>query len=103
MIDIIERPSEITPLGGAVPIRVVDSPALKLSLDVRIEGIISGKSRRETSLASIARHLPRIKDRGLVRYFGLHHIVVEMKFPVRQRSNRLAIFAHIRDQHDLRQ
>src|SRR3989440_6002831 len=65
-----------------------------------IERVVGGIAARKQRMAAAVGNFDRVKQGRLVGHFGVDHVVVEHHLAVRQGSDRLAVLADVRDEHD---
>ena len=68
-----------------------------------IERVVGGIAAREQRIAAGVGNFDRVEHGPLIGRLGVDHVVVEHHLAVRQRADRLAVLANVRNEHDPRQ
>src|SRR5712691_4281338 len=87
-------------LGRAIVVVMDGLAAAELVARRGIERVVGGIAAREQRIAAGVGNFDRVKQGRLVGHLGVDHVVVEHHLAVRQRSDRLAVLADVRNEHD---
>ncbi len=93
----------VTLPGRAIVVVMDGLAAAELVAHRGIERVVGGIAAREQRIAAGVGNFDRVKHGRLVRHLGVDHVVVEHHLAVGQRSDRLAVLADVRNEHDPRQ
>ena len=88
-------------LHGPVIVMVEGALALQGGAHLVGQGLVGGIAIGEDRVAAEGGHLHRIEAGALVGDRRMHHVVMEHHLAVRQGPDGLAVFADVRDQHDI--
>src|SRR5215212_3640773 len=85
-------------LSRAIVVVVNGLTAFKLVTHLGIKSLVGGIAARKQRVAASRGGFNLINRRSLVRHLRMKHVVVEHHLAVRQRADRLTVFADIGNQ-----